>query len=105
MHKLSPMKTYFTLLKGFVCTGVLYLPKNISNGGWAFSAFGLFVSYVFTAVCMIKLLEAKKKAFGDGSFTDIGFSAYGMAGKRMVEVLLAFTQISFVMAYIYFICS
>lgn len=72
IKKLSPLRTYFTLLKGFVCTGVLYLPKNISNGGWAFSAFGLFLGYVFSAICMVKLLEAKKKTPGKGSFMEIG---------------------------------
>lgn len=67
------------------------MPKNIANGGWAFSAFGLFISYIFTSVCMFKLLEAKAKTPGEGSFTDIGFAAFGKPGKIMVEVLLAFT--------------
>jgi proton-coupled amino acid transporter len=74
---LGPVKTFFTLIKGFICTGILYLPNNIREGGWLFSAVGLFLSYIFTTVCMFKLLDAKKKVVGISSFKDIGMAAYG----------------------------
>lgn len=35
--KIGPVKTFFTLLKGFVAAGVLFLPKGWVNGGWLFS--------------------------------------------------------------------
>jgi hypothetical protein len=35
--KIGPLKTFFTLMKGFVATGVLFLPKGWKSGGWLFS--------------------------------------------------------------------
>jgi solute carrier family 36 (proton-coupled amino acid transporter) len=104
VKKLSPWGTYFSLLKGFVCTGILYLPKNFKNGGWLWAAISMFLSFVLTLVCAIKLLEAKGKTPG-GSFSDIGYNAIGKPGRIMVDVLLSLSQIGFVTAYIYFITS
>ena len=81
------MQCYFTLLKGFVCAGVLYLPTNVQEGGWGFSCIGLFLSYLFTTLCMFKLLAALKACGGD-SFKDIGVKAYGKTGKVLVEIFL-----------------
>jgi amino acid permease len=63
------------------------LPNSIREGGWLFSAIGLFLSYILTTVCMFKLLDAKKKVEG-GSFKDIGMGAAGNFGKYLVEVML-----------------
>lgn len=35
--KIGPLKTFFTLIKGFVAAGILFLPKGWCNGGWLFS--------------------------------------------------------------------
>lgn len=37
VKKLSDLATFFTLVKGFVATGVLFLPNGFYNGGWFFS--------------------------------------------------------------------
>lgn len=87
IKKLTPAQSFFTLIKGFICAGILYLPKNIQGGGWGFSALGLFASYCFTTACMFKLLEAKKASNGK-SFKDIGIKCYGVPGRILVEVLL-----------------
>ena len=102
--KLSPWQTYFSLLKGFVCTGILYLPKNFRNGGWAWALVSMVLSFFMTLFCMIKLLECKQRTPG-GSFTDIGMKALGLKGKYMVDVFLSLAQIGFVTAYIYFIIT
>lgn len=104
VKKLSPMQTYFSLLKGFVCTGILYLPKNFRNGGWAWALVSMVLSFFLTLFCMIKLLECKSKTT-NGSFTDIGMKAMGLKGKYMVDVFLSVAQIGFVTAYIYFIVT
>jgi hypothetical protein len=36
VKKLGTMATFFTLIKGFIATGCLYLPKSFVNGGWGF---------------------------------------------------------------------
>jgi len=88
VKKLSPLATYFSLLKGFVCTGILYLPKNFKNGGWFWALASMFLSFVLTLYCAIKLLEAKTRTPG-GSFSDIGFNAIGRPGRIMVDVFLS----------------
>ena len=101
---MSPFKTYIMLLKGFICTGILYIPKNFLNGGWGWSLIAMILSYILTIICAYKLLDARKKC-NAVSFTDIGFAAYGKPGKIIVDVMLAISQVGFVTAYIYFICK
>jgi amino acid permease len=88
IKKLSPMGTYFSLLKGFVCTGILYLPKNFKNGGWLWAFASMVLSFILTLYCAIKLLEAKSKT-KNGSFSDIGFNALGKPGKILVDIFLS----------------
>lgn len=76
------------LLKGFICTGILYIPKNFLNGGWFFSLLAMVLSYILTVICAFKLLDARKKC-GARSFTDVGFASYGTFGKVIVDVSLA----------------
>jgi len=94
---LSPVGTYLSLLKGFVCTGIIYLPKAFRNGGWAFSAAAMLLSYVLTSICTNKLMQARAKV--GGSFTHIGMKAMGNTGKYMVDVTLAGSQASFDFKY------
>lgn len=69
---------------------MLYLPKNIQEGGWGWSAIGLFLSYIFTTVCMLKLLKSMAACNGH-SFKDIGVKSYGNTGKILVEAFLVFS--------------
>ena len=46
--KIGPVGTFFTLVKGFVASGILFLPKGWRNGGWLFSSVTLFFSSIFT---------------------------------------------------------
>eukprot|EP00347_Sterkiella_histriomuscorum_P012049 403370085 len=105
IKKLTPAGTYFSLLKGFVCTGILYLPRNFQNGGWLWALISMVLSFILTLVCAIKLLQAKAKIQPGGSFSDIGFQAIGKPGKYMVDIFLGLSQIGFVTAYIYFITT
>ena len=106
MHskKLGPIQTFFTLMKGFLGAAVLYLPKEVQEGGWLFSGIALILSFIFTSYCIFKLLEAKKKCHAT-NFRDIGERAYGFKGKLAVEIFLVLSQLGFVLAYIYFIAS
>ena len=90
VKKLSPLRTYFTLFKGFVCTGILYLPNAVFSGGWLFSIFALFLSYFFTTVCLYKLLQCKI-LHPMASVIDLGVAAMGKPGKIIVEIELFLT--------------
>ena len=48
--KIGPAGTFFTLLKGFVAAGVLFLPKGFVTGGWLFSSAALIFSCFLTIV-------------------------------------------------------
>ena len=56
VKKLGPAATFLTLIKGFVCTGCLYLPKSFINGGWTFQIVMLVISCLITLYCAELLL-------------------------------------------------
>lgn len=72
VKKLSPFSTYISLMKGFIGTGILYLPKNYRNGGWLWSMGCMVLSFLMTLYCAFRLLETKMKV-PHGSFSDIGY--------------------------------
>lgn len=59
VKKLGPCGTYLTLMKGFVCTACLYLPKAFVNGGWLFTISCLTLSGLMTIYCAMLLIEIK----------------------------------------------
>jgi len=95
--------TYITLIKGFVCTAVLYLPRAYWNGGYIFSAVALFLSYVLTLICAMKLLKVAKEVPGD--FSEIGYKIYGTKGKIAADISIVASQVGFVTAYVAFIST
>ena len=99
--KIGPVGTFFTLVKGFVATGVLFLPKGWRNGGWMFSSASLIMSCIFSSICWLMLLQVRKKY--KLSFSEIGYKAFGPIGKFAVDFFLAVSQTLFVWAYITFI--
>ena len=101
--KLGPLATAFTIFKGFVASGILYLPKDFVNGGYGFSAICILAALCLTIYCTVLLIEVHAKV--GGSLPDIGQKVYGKAGKIMVDISLFGSQFGFVCAYIYFIAS
>ena len=99
--KISPVLTFLTLFKGFVGTGVLFLPKGFYTGGWGFMSVALLLSCGLTIFTAIKLIDIRLKF--KLSFSEIGAKAFGVPGKMAVDFFLMFTQIIFVCAYIKFI--
>lgn len=105
VEKMGPFATGLTLFKGFVCSGILYLPTSFVNGGYGFSAIALMLALVLTLYCIKLILEVRAKLGGNLSFPEIGFVTYGKTGKILVDVSLFASQVGFVCAYIYFIAS
>lgn len=94
-------KAYFLLLKAFVGTGVLFLPKAFSNGGLVFSIVTLLAFGLLSFWCYLLLVYAKN-AVGVSSFADIGMRTYGPWLQRLILGLIILSQTGFVAAYIVF---
>ena len=62
--KLGPLATAFTIFKGFVCTGILYMPRDFVNGGYGFSAITVLSALFLTLYCAKLLLEVHAEVGG-----------------------------------------
>jgi proton-coupled amino acid transporter len=102
IKKLGPVQTYLTLMKGFVCVGVLYVPSAFINGGWGVTMLFLLVSAICTCYCSHLLLDARAAAKAE-SYTALGKIAYGFTGEMLVNLAVASSQMGFVIAFVYFI--
>lgn len=89
------------LLKSFVGTGVLFLPRAFLNGGMLFSALVLITVSTLSFHCFVLLVNTRKKV--DGSFGDIGGVLYGKWMRTLILSSIVLSQIGFVSAYIVFI--
>ena len=96
----SSMNAALLLLKAFVGTGVLFLPKAYLNGGMVFSNFILIALAVLTTWCFILLINTHEKV--GCSYGDMGGAIYGKSMRAMILFSVALSQIGFVAAYIVF---
>ena len=103
VKKLGPISTAFTVFKSYVATGVLYMPNQFYVSGWLFTAITLLISLAMNLYSCKLLLEVQSVT--GGSLTDIGYAAFGRAGKISCDILLVLSQFGFCTAYVYFIAS
>ncbi|MCJ1395573.1 neutral amino acid transporter [Xylographa bjoerkii] len=96
----TPFGAALLLLKSFVGTGVLFLPKAYLNGGMVFSNVVLLGVASLSYYCFILLVNTKLKI--DGSFGDIGGILYGKFMRTLILTSIVLSQIGFVAAYIVF---
>ena len=94
-------KTFFTLLKAFVGTGILFLPKAFRNGGILASSITLVMVSLITCVCFHLLLECRKKC-GGGGYGELGEAIVGKRFRSVVLASIALSQLGFVCAGIIF---
>ncbi|KAG2420764.1 hypothetical protein HFD88_000378 [Aspergillus terreus] len=88
------------LLKSFVGTGVLFLPRAFLNGGMLFSSLVLLGVSLLSYYCFILLVNTRLKV--EGSFGDIGGVLYGKHMRRIILGSIVLSQLGFVSAYIVF---
>ncbi|KAI4860585.1 transmembrane amino acid transporter protein-domain-containing protein [Hypoxylon rubiginosum] len=99
----STKGTFMTLLKAFVGTGIMFLPKAFNNGGILFSTLTMVVVSLVTMLSFHLLLACKGR-HGNG-YGDIG---HAIAGDRMRKVILGsiiLSQLGFVCAGIVFVAE
>ncbi|MCJ1307916.1 neutral amino acid transporter [Agyrium rufum] len=97
----TPVGAALLLLKSFVGTGVLFLPKAYKNGGMLFSNVVLFSTAVLSYICFIMLVNTRLKI--NGSFGDIGGVLYGRHMRNLILSSIVLSQMGFVAAYIVFV--
>jgi solute carrier family 36 (proton-coupled amino acid transporter) len=88
------------LLKSFVGTGVLFLPRAFLNGGMLFSSLVLLGVASLSFHCFILLVNTRLKV--EGSFGDMGGILYGRTMRFMILSSIVLSQVGFVAAYIVF---
>ncbi|KAK9239120.1 transmembrane amino acid transporter protein-domain-containing protein [Lipomyces kononenkoae] len=96
----SATKAVLLLLKGFVGTGVLFLPKAYYNGGMLFSSAVLFFVAVLTYYCFVLLIDSRMRV--QASFGDMGGILYGKKLRLLILTSIVLSQIGFAAAYAVF---
>ena len=96
----SPMGAALLLLKSFVGTGVLFLPRAYLNGGMVFSNAVLLFVAALSYYCFVLLVTTRLKV--EGSFGDIGGILYGKWMRALILTSIVISQIGFVAAYMVF---
>ncbi|KAK8101261.1 uncharacterized protein PG998_007326 [Apiospora kogelbergensis] len=98
--KNTPMNAALLLLKSFVGTGVLFLPRAYFNGGMVFSNAVLLGVAILSYYCFVLLVTTRLKV--EGSFGDIGGILYGKWLRTLILFSIVVSQLGFVAAYIVF---
>ncbi|RKP11417.1 transmembrane amino acid transporter protein-domain-containing protein, partial [Piptocephalis cylindrospora] len=98
-------KAIFLLIKAFVGTGVLFLPKAFEKGGLWFSAVVLTAMAGLSLFAYLLLVDARANTPGGGSFGEIAGTLFGPKMKAIVQASIILSQIGFCCAYIIFIAS
>jgi proton-coupled amino acid transporter len=96
----STVKTFFTLLKAFIGTGILFLPKAFRNGGILFSSLALISVSLVNCFCFRLLLDCRHK-YG-GGYGDIGEAVVGPRFRSLILASIAISQLGFVCSGIIF---
>jgi solute carrier family 36 (proton-coupled amino acid transporter) len=88
------------LLKSFVGTGVLFMPRAYLNGGMLFSNLVLLGVAGLSFYCFVLLVNVRLKV--NGSFGDMGGILYGRKMRALILSSIVLSQIGFAAAYIVF---
>lgn len=96
----SSFNAALLLLKSFVGTGVLFLPRAFLNGGMLFSSLVLLGVAALSYHCFILLVNTRGKV--EASFGDLGGVLYGKWLRALILLSIVLSQIGFVSAYIVF---
>ena len=96
----STTKSFFTLLKAFVGTGIMFLPKAFNNGGILFSSITLVTVSLVSSICFHLLLQCRKR-YG-GGYGDLGEAIGGPKLRSLILTSITISQVGFVCTGIVF---
>lgn len=96
----SMTKTFFLLLKSFIGTGVLFLPKAFRNGGLLFSSVTMVVLSLITCFAFHLLLQCRSRH--SGGYGELGEAISGSKMRIIILSSITLSQLGFVCAGIIF---
>lgn len=99
----STTKTFFTLLKAFIGTGIMFLPKAFNNGGILFSSMCM-VSISAISMLAFHLLLRCRKQYG-GGYGEIGHAIGGAKMRGIILASITLSQLGFVCAGLVFVAQ
>ncbi|KAI0458287.1 transmembrane amino acid transporter [Xylaria acuta] len=99
----STGKTFFTLLKAFIGTGIMFLPKAFDNGGLLFSSITMVVVSAVTMLAFHLLLACKSR-YG-GGYGEIGEAIAGPRMRNLILASITLSQLGFVCSGIVFVAE
>ncbi|KAI0599705.1 transmembrane amino acid transporter [Biscogniauxia sp. FL1348] len=99
----STSKTFFTLLKAFIGTGIMFLPKAFNNGGILFSTITMLVVSSVTMLAFHLLLACKARH--GGGYGEIGEAIAGKTMRGLILGSITLSQLGFVCAGIVFVAE
>lgn len=102
--KASNFKAVLLLIKSFIGTGVLFLPKSFENAGYMFAVGCLAICSLLSYYCFVILIVSRnslntKARLGYG---ELGYALYGKFFQTAVLQSIILSQIGFASAYIVF---
>lgn len=100
--KSSNFKAFLLLLKAFLGTGIIFLPKAMSNGGLLFSNLMIVSFSIVSYYCFVILIETTKKC-GVSGYGDIGEQIFGKGVQFLILLSLALSQLGFASTYVVFV--
>lgn len=97
-------KTFFTLLKAFIGTGIMFLPKAFNNGGILFSSMTLVAVSLISMLAFHLLLQCRATS-GAMGYGEIGQAIGGNKMRTIVLGSITLSQLGFVCAGIVFVAE
>lgn len=90
-----------TIVKSFIGSGVLFLPKAFQSGGWLFSSIIMLAMAGLAQLTIMRLVACRQRVAG--SYSYVGYKAYGRRAQIAVDISLVLSQAGFGCVYIVFI--
>ncbi|KAK2035558.1 transmembrane amino acid transporter [Colletotrichum zoysiae] len=99
----STTKTFFTTLKAFIGTGIMFLPKAFKNGGILFSSLTMLVVAAISMAAFHLLLQCRAR-YG-GGYGDLGKEISGPRMRALILASITLSQIGFVCTGLVFVAD
>jgi len=97
-------KTFFTLLKAFIGTGIMFLPKAFNNGGILFSSITLLTVSLVTTLAFHLLLQCRQEHKKNG-YGELGEAIGGPRLRAIILGSVTISQLGFVCAGTVFVAQ